>query len=791
MQFSESWLRTLCNPALNSDELCHLLTMAGLEVEESDPVAPPFTGVVVARIVSFEKHPNADKLKLCRVDAGQGELLQIVCGAPNVVEGMKAPCALVGAKLPGFEIKPAKLRGIESFGMMCAADELGISSDHSGLMVLPDDAPVGKDLREYLDLNDKCITIKLTPNRADCLSLVGVARELSALTAASLALPEISETAVGHADTRDIVLDAPEGCPRFLGRVIHGINAAAATPDWMRKRLERSGLRSINVAVDVTNYVMLELGQPMHAYDNDQLKGCIHARWADGKEPITLLNGQVVTPTPDMLLIADEARPLGIAGIMGGENTGTTETTTTLFLECAFFRPEVIAGRARTLGFSSDASHRYERGVDFALQHRAMARATQLILELCGGLAGPVVEAKSDEHLPQRHAVSFRPARARKVLGFEVSDRTMQESLHRLGMQVVVEADRLVVTPPSYRFDIEIEEDLIEEVARVYGYDNIKPVPPKAPLNMLPRTESVRPIHRLRRRIAALDYQEIISYAFVEEAWERDFAGNTDPVRLANPIASQMNVMRSSLIGGLIGALMSNQRRRASRVRLFEVGRCFAKTDSPQPVEGYCQPVHIAALAWGPAAPEQWGQTTRRVDFYDLKRDVELLLGARAEFVAERHPALHPGRSASVTVGGAVVGFIGELHPALVQRYDLNPAPVVFELSLEAALAGSVPLFVDLPRFPAVMRDLALVVNNRVTASQLLGVLRKNGGNIVRSVEVFDVYSGKGIDADQKSIALRVTLQHAEQTLEETEIDDAMRALVSAVERELGGALRA
>ncbi|GAB2905146.1 phenylalanine--tRNA ligase subunit beta [Uliginosibacterium flavum] len=791
MQFSEQWLRALCNPPLNSEELCHLLTMAGLEVEEVEAIAPPFTGVVVAQIVSFEKHPNADKLRVCSVDVGQGELLQIVCGAPNVVVGMKAPCAMVGASLPGFDIKPAKLRGIESFGMMCSANELGMTQAHDGLQVLPDDAPVGANLRDYLSLDDKKITIKLTPNRADCLSLAGVARELAALTGTPATFTAPMDVAVAHIEQRSVVLDAPEACPRYCGRVITGVNVKAATPDWMKSRLERCGVRSISAVVDVTNYVMLELGQPLHAFDNDKLQGAIHVRWPLVGEKITLLNGQEITPAADMLLIADETRALALAGVMGGAESGVTDDTQAIFLESAYFQPDAIAGRARILGFSSDASHRYERGVDFELAQRAMVRASQLIIELCGGAVGPVVEAVAAAHLPQRAAVSFRPARARKVLGFEVSDEAMLASLSRLGMRTANAGAALEVTPPSYRFDIAIEEDLIEEVARVYGYDNIQPLPPKGPATMQSSTEAARPVHRLRRQLADLDYQEIISYAFVEEAWERDFAGNADPVKLANPIASQMSVMRSTLLGGLVGALSSNLRRRASRVRLFETGRCFAKDAAGAPVAGYSQPMRVAGLAWGTAEPEQWGQASRRVDFYDVKRDVELLLGNRAEFVAAKHPALHPGRSAAVKVDGNVTGFMGELHPALVQSYGLVTAPVVFELALDSVLAASVPAFAELPRHPAVMRDLALVVVNAVTADTLLGVLRAAASEIVRGVEVFDVYSGKGIEPDQKSIALRVMLQHAERTLEEAEIDDAMRGLISAAERETGGRLRA
>lgn len=791
MQFSESWLRALCNPPMDSDALCHLLTMAGLEVEEVEAVAPPFTGVVVGRIVSFEKHPNADKLKVCAVDVGQPELLQIVCGAPNVVAGMKAPCATVGAKLPGFEIKAAKLRGVESFGMMCSADELGMSQDHDGLLVLAEDAPVGANLRDALALDDRKITIKLTPNRADCLSLAGVARELSALTGTPASFTPPLDVPATLTASREVVLDAPDACPRYLGRVFQGVNAAAATPDWMRARLERSGLRSISAVVDITNYVMLELGQPLHAFDNDKLSGAIHVRRPRAGETIKLLNEQVVEPAADMLLIADESRALALAGVMGGDESGVSDASTSIFLESAFFQPDAIVGRARALGFSSDASHRYERGVDFALPALAMARASQLIHDICGGEAGPVVEAVSAGDLPRREAVTFRPARARKVLGFEVSDEMIRTSLERLGMKVEASGDALAVTPPSYRFDITIEEDLIEEVARVYGYDNIEPIAPRAPLTILPSTETRRPVHRVRRRVAALDYQEVISYAFVEEAWERDFAGNTSPVRLANPIASQMSVMRSTLLGGLVGALGVNQRRRASRVRIFEVGRCFASDAATNPANAASQPLRIAGLAWGSAQPEQWALDSRKVDFYDVKHDVEQLLGKGAVFVAGKHPAMHPGRSAQVTLNGQHAGFVGELHPALVQRYDLGSAPVVFELELEAVLAASVPAFVELPRHPSVQRDLAIVVANTVSASALTDVLRAAAVGIVRSVEIFDVYTGKGIEPDRKSVALRVSLQHAERTLEEAEIDNAMRALVSAAERELGGALRA
>ncbi|MDB5889069.1 MAG: phenylalanine--tRNA ligase subunit beta, partial [Rhodocyclales bacterium] len=558
MQFSEKWLRSLCNPALDSDALCHLLTMAGLEVEEVEPVASPFTGVVIAQIVSFEKHPNADKLKVCMVDIGAGSLQQIVCGAPNVVAGMKAPCATVGAKLPGFEIKAAKLRGVESFGMMCSADELGMTQAHDGLLVLPDDAPVGADIRDYLSLDDRKITIKLTPNRADCLSLAGIARELAALTDTPFALPTAQPVLPTHDERRAVVLEAPHACPRYVGRIVSDVNVAAVTPDWMKQRLERCSVRSISAVVDITNYVMLELGQPMHAFDNDKLSGAVHVRMPKVGDSLELLNGQTVEPAADMLLIADDVRVLALAGVMGGNDSGVTAATQNVFLESAFFQPDAIVGRARVLGFSSDASHRFERGVDFELPRAAMERATALLLEICGGKAGPVVESVVADALPHRTAVAVRPSRLRRVLGIEVSDTDIQATFVRLGMQVSPSVEGFSVMPPSYRFDIAIEEDLVEEVARVVGYDNIPAVAPVAGITMLSLPEDRQSPHRVRRALAARDYHEVISYAFVEEAWETDFAGNTDPARLANPIASQLAVMRSSLIGGLVGVLANN-----------------------------------------------------------------------------------------------------------------------------------------------------------------------------------------------------------------------------------------
>ncbi len=701
MQFSESWLRSLCNPSLSSEELCHLLTMAGLEVEERRPASADFSNVVVAEVLSVEKHPDADKLKLCTVDVGESSPLQIVCGAPNAAVGMKVPCARVGAKLPGIDIKRAKVRGIESFGMLCSARELGLSDDHGGLLPLAADAPVGEDIRRHLDLDDQLITLKLTPNRADCLSLLGIARELSALTGAPLLAPEIQPVAAGVADTRQVVLDAPASCSRYCGRIIRGVNAAAPTPEWMKRRIERSGIRSISFLVDVTNYVMLELGQPLHAFDDAELSGAIHVRLPKAGEKLLLLNEQTVTPSADTALIADDEKPLAMAGVMGGEHSGITDLTRDLFLESAFFPPAAIAGKARAFGFSSDASHRYERGVDFELQRMAIERATQLILDTCGGKPGPVVETVAADHLPQRRPVQLRSARAAKVLGIALPEARIEAMLRGLGLQVEKTAEGFSVTPPSFRFDIEIEEDLIEEIARVHGYDNIPSQPPVARMAMMPATESSRSPMSLRRLVAERDYHEVVTFSFVEAAWEADFAGNAAPIVLANPIASQIGVMRSSLIGGLVGTLVANRKRQMERVRVFELGRCFHRDVAAGPVSGFCQPLRLAGLAAGPALPEQWGAPTTRVDFYDIKADVEALFAPRQpEFIKAEHPALHPGRCATVSLEGRSVGVIGELHPRWVQKYELGTAPVIFELELADLLAATLPRYVERLAFP-------------------------------------------------------------------------------------------
>nr|Q47CM9.1 RecName: Full=Phenylalanine--tRNA ligase beta subunit; AltName: Full=Phenylalanyl-tRNA synthetase beta subunit; Short=PheRS [Dechloromonas aromatica RCB] len=794
MKFSESWLRTLVDPKLSSEELSHLLTMAGLEVEELDPVAPAFDNVVVAHVLDVVKHPDADRLNVCQVDTGSGAPTTIVCGAPNVAVGLKVPCALPGAKLPGdFTIKIAKVRGIESSGMLCSAKELGIAEEASGLLVLPSDAPVGQAIRQYLDLDDNLFELKLTPNRADCLSLLGIAREVGAITGAATSLPVVPEVVASIADSRAVVLDAPEACPLYCGRVLKGVNAKAPTPEWMKRRLERSGIRAISALVDVTNYVMLELGQPLHAFDNTRLEGAVHARLAKPEEKLLLLNEQTIAVDADVLVIADDVKPLAMAGIMGGEESGITLETSELFLESAFFAPKAIAGRARRYGFGSDASHRFERGVDFGGARRAIERATQLILEICGGQAGPVVEAKAV--LPVRKPVLLRTARAEMVLGLPLGAERIAGLFAGLDLSFVCEGDNFQVTPPSWRFDMEVEEDLIEEIARLYGYDNIPSVSPRGALKMQVQPEARRPAYRLRQMLADRGYQEVVNFAFVEAAWEADFAENVaeaELIRLANPIASQMAVMRSTLFGGLISNLITNLKRKQTRVRLFEVGRTFHRAADAVPVNGFHQPWKLAGLAFGGALPEGWGSGARKVDFYDVKGDIEALLApAVLRFEKLAHPALHPGRAARILFDGRDIGCIGEVHPEWVQKYDLPQAPVVFELDFDAVKAANVPAYAEVSKFPPVIRDLAIVVDQNVVLQTLLDGLKGQVSDLIQDIQLFDVYVGKGVPENKKSLAFRIVMQDTQRTLQDSEVDAAMQQLVSCFEQAFGAQLRA
>ncbi|UCV17208.1 phenylalanine--tRNA ligase subunit beta [Ferribacterium limneticum] len=791
MKFSESWLRTLVDTQLSSEELSHLLTMAGLEVEGLEPVAPQFNDVVVAHVLEVVKHPDADRLNVCKADTGRGEPTTIVCGAANVAVGLRVPCALPGAKLPGdFVIKVAKVRGIESSGMLCSAKELGIAEEASGLLILPADAPVGQSIREYLDLDDNQFELKLTPNRADCLSLTGVAREVAAIAGARAKLIEVPEVAVTIADQRAVVLDAPVACPLYFGRVVKGVNAKAPTPEWMKRRLERSGIRSISALVDVTNYVMLELGQPLHAFDNTKLEGAVHARMAKPEEKLLLLNEQTIAIDADILMIADDAKPLAMAGIMGGEESGITQETSELFLESAFFALKAIAGRARRYGFGSDASHRFERGVDFGGTRRAIERATQLIIDICGGAAGPVTEARAE--MPARKPVRLRTARACAVIGMAFSSEQIAGLFNGLGLPFVREGDDFLVTPPTWRFDIEIEEDLIEEIARLHGYDNIPAPAPRGNMKMMVQPEAQRPAARVRQLLVDRGYQEVVNFAFVEEAWEADFAANTDLIRLANPIASQMAVMRSTLFGGLISNLVTNLKRKQNRVRLFETGRAFERNAAATPVHGFAQSWRLSGLAYGGALPEGWGSAARKVDFFDVKGDLEALLApAQPRFEKLVHPALHPGRAARVILDGREIGCLGELHPEWVQKYDLPLAPVVFELDFDAVKAVQVPVYAEVSKFPPVIRDLAIVVDQDVALQTLLDGLKGQVSNLIQDIQLFDVYVGKGIPENKKSLAFRIVMQDTQRTLQDSEVDAAMQQLVSCFEQAFGAQLRA
>ncbi len=781
MQFPESWLRNLVNPALDSAELAHALTMAGLEVEALTPAAAAFDNVVVAEILSADKHPDADRLRVCLVDVGEAVPVAIVCGAPNAVAGLKVPCARPGAKLPGFEIKVAMVRGIESFGMLCSTKELGLDDEADGLMVLPADAPVGEDFRSWFNLNDTLITLKLTPNRADCLSMQGLAREVGAITGAEVRLPQVQEVETRIQDTVKVQVMASEACPLYLGRVVRGINAQATTPRWMAERLERSGIRPLLAPVDITNYVLLELGQPMHAFALSRLQGNIEVRMARTGEQLNLLNGQTAELAPDMLVIADANGPLALAGIMGGLPSSVERFTVDVFLEAAFFAPTAIAGRARRLGLSTDSSHRFERGVDFGATRRAMERATELLLDICGGQAGPITEAVAA--LPQRAPIILRMARLKQVVGVEFEVDQLVRNLTALGAEVERRDNHLIVTPPSFRFDLEIEEDLIEEAVRLFGYDNIPAQPPAAPSRMLPQDETVLDDDTLRQILVGLGYQEVITYSFVDPAWETALNADAKPLPLANPISSQLSVMRTTLWGGLVETLRYNLNRQQERVRIFELGRVYASQ--------IVQPMKLGGLIYGDVQPEQWGAVSKRVDYFDLKGDLERVFGHALETRPGTHPALHPGQSAELWVDGHAIGLIGSMHPRLVQAFDLPSAPVLFELDSQVLAQRGLPHHATLSRFPLVRRDLAFVLDAYTPAGELLAALREGAPAQVRSIEVFDEYRGKGVAENQKSLAIRVVMQDTERTLMDQEVEDTVQKLVKTALRQCNASLRA
>lgn len=804
MQVPESWLRTFANPDIDTDTLSHRLTMAGLEVEDAAPAAPPFSGVVVARITGIAPHPNADKLRVCQVDDGSGSSLQIVCGAPNAAADLVVPLARIGATLPGgVTIGAVKMRGVESAGMLCSARELGLSEDHAGLLELASELVPGTSLREALDLDDAVFTLKLTPNRADCLSILGVAREVSALTGAPLVFPAIDPVPVTLDERLPVSVQAPDLCGRFAGRVVRGVNARAATPAWMKARLERAGQRSISALVDISNYVMLELGRPTHVFDLDRVGSGLTVRWAREGESLELLNGQTVALDPQVGVIEADGVVESLAGIMGGEATAVTLDTTNVYLEAAFWWPEAIMGRARRYKFSSEASHRFERGVDFESIPRDLARMTALILQICGGQVGPVDDQVV--RLPERPPVDMRLDRCHRILGVPVERAEVARIFDSLGLTFDEHGGVFSVKPPSYRFDLSIEEDLIEEVARIYGFERIPDVPPRAPAKMRAVPEELRGPHELRRILAGLDYQEVINFSFVEEPWERDYAGNPDPIRLLNPIASQLAVMRSTLIGGLVANIRYNANRKQTRVRVFELGRVFLRdatvADGPLSVAGVSQPQRLAGAAWGPAQEEQWGCAVRQVDFYDVKKDVESLLGSRARglrCVAASHPSLHPGRAARLVLDGQDVGWLGELHPRWAQQLDLVHPPVVFELDVDAIAHARLARLTAFSRQPIAVRDLAVWVDAKVSFQAMSDTLAQAIASddtlgIVRDVRLFDVWrdTSASSGATEKSMAFRFWLQGRDATLDDVAVERCVEKLLNALIHAHGARRRA
>ena len=792
MKFSEQWLRSWVNPEVTRDELVARLSMTGLEVDSVVPAAGEFSGVIVGEIISAEQHPDADKLRVCRVSNGAEEF-QVVCGAPNARVGIKVPFAMVGAVLgEDFKIKKAKLRGVESFGMLCSASELQLSDDHDGLFELPAEAPVGQCLRKYLGLDDAIIEVDLTPNRGDCLSIAGLAREVGANYGVPVTRPVIEAVAPTHDETRPVELMAPAACSRYLGRVVRNVDLSRPTPLWMVERLRRSDVRSIDPVVDITNYVMLELGQPLHAFDLAQVRGGIRVRMADEGEKLTLLDGQEITLRSDTLVIADHERPLAMAGVMGGEHSGISEGTRDLFLESAFFDHIAIAGKARNYGLHTDASHRYERGVDWQLQREAMERLTGLILEVVGGEPGPIVEALDGQHLPKPVTIRLRNDRVTQMLGLTIPAAEVEGYLRGLELSVEpVGEGEWQVSIPSHRFDISLEVDLIEELARLYGYNRLPVSAPRASLSLTAKPETRGELPVLRRLLVARGYQEAITYSFIEPGLNKLFDPQAEPLALANPISSDMAVMRTSLWPGLCKAVQHNQNRQQSRVRLFESGLRFVPLAGGELQQ---QPM-LSGIATGTRLPEGWANGSDKLDFHDVKGDVEALLGQGGalddfRFEPAEHPALHPGQCARILRDGELVGWLGALHPQLGDRLDLHGPVFVFELALEGMIAGRLPRFSELSRFPEVRRDIAVLVDQSVAAGDLLEDIREQAGPVLKNLRLFDVYQGKGIDPESKSLAIGLTLQHSSRTLNDDEVNTLMERVVSSLEQRFKATLR-
>lgn len=818
MQFSESWLRQFVNPAMDSKALGHALTMAGLEVEEQRPLAPPFRKVVVAEIISAQQHPDADRLRVCTVNAGPGfESLQIVCGAPNARPGIKIPCALVGAELPPaeeggkpFQIKVGKLRGVESNGMLCSGRELGLGDDHAGILELPADAPLGQSIREYLKLDDQIFIVKLTPNKADCLSIIGLARELAAITGAALCVPKAKTLSANIDDRLPVQIEAPDLCGRFAGRVIKGVNVKAKTPDWIVQRLAHAGQRSISPLVDISNYVMLEMGQPNHVFDLDRIQGGLVVRWGKSGESLKLLNEQTVEPSPDSSaaalkvgVVADRSGPLSLAGIMGGDSTAVSDTTQNIYVEAAFWWPSAIAGRSRRFNFTTDAGHRFERGVDPEGTITALEYLSDLIVQVCGGQLGPIDDQITK--LPECKPVTMRLARAQKVIGIPLSVAIVSDLFQRLGLEFTVSGEEqsavFTVKPPSYRFDLAIEEDLIEEVARLYGFENIPDHPPKAELKMSAPLEARRSVHAMRHSLAAEGYQEVLNFGFIDSQIESQLGMNGNPIAVLNPIASQYGVMRSNLWGGLLNNLRSNLNRGLGRARLFEIGRVFKRdpkqVSQPGIVAGFVQNKQLGGLAYGFSHPEQWAMSNRLVDFFDVKGDLQRALNPlqiQTKGSSNPHPALHPGRCAEIYLEQRSIGWIGELHPALQQAYELPHAPVLFEINWDAITDIGLPSPTELSKFPAVQRDIAVVVKQSMPAQNLVDVMLAQKQPFVQKIELFDEFrpqkESAAMAADEKSLAFRLTLVNDRETLQDAQVEAVVNTLLGALQKECAARLR-
>lgn len=794
MKFSEQWLREWVSPDLTSEQLAEQLSMAGLEVDAVEPAAAAFDGVVVGEVVECAQHPDADKLRVTKVNVGGDELLDIVCGAPNCRQGLKVAVATVGATLPGdFKIKKAKLRGAPSHGMLCSSSELGLDDEHSGIIELPADAPVGQDYREWLGLDDVSLDVDLTPNRADCLGIRGIAREVGVLNDLDVQLPDMQPVAATIDDSKAIRLQAPAACPRYLGRIVRGVDVSRPTPLWMKERLRRSGIRSIDAVVDITNYVLLELGHPMHAFDLSALQGDVVVRMARPDETLTLLDGQQVTLEDDVLVIADEEKALAMAGIFGGEGSGVNSASQDIFLESAFFAPAAIMGRARRFGLHTDASHRYERGVDPELQHTAMERATALLLDICGGQAGPVVEAVEQSAIPQATNVQLRRARMQRVLGLEIADSKVSAIIQRLGFSATQTDDGWQVSVPSYRFDISIEEDLIEEVARVYGYNNIPSKAPLARLVMQRQAEDQINLRDIQRSLQTLGYQEAITYSFVDPKHQAALFPEQATLTLPHPISVEMSSMRLSLWPGLLSAVGYNQKRQQSQVRLFETGLRF--TPDLDAENGVRQENMLAGVIAGTVQGEHWMDKEQPVDFYEVKGHIENLLHLTAEphafrFVASQHSALHPGQSAAIYKGQTLVGYVGAVHPQFSKTFGLKGRVFVFELLLEQLLPRRLPQAGKVSRYPSIRRDLAILVDESVPAGEILVVIEKFGESRLVDLNLFDVYQGGNTPAGKKSLAISMTLQDTDRTLEENEVNDFTDEVVRLLESEFRAVLR-